>query len=436
MDQRKNNLKGLLALSPLVMFIAIFLAATLFVGDIGKVPVAVVFLATCIYATLVVGKGSIKERIETLSRGAGKTDALLMVWIFALAGAFTQTARGMGTVDAMVNTILALLPADMILPGLFAASCIVSFALGTSVGTIVALVPIATGLAQGSPELSVTALTVAAVVSGAFFGDNLSFISDTTVVATSTQGCNMNDKFKANAMITIPVAIIVILIYTFIPSPIESTPHSLQDINSLTLLPYLIVIGAALAGLHVTLVLTLGLAATGIIGLADGHFTLLTYMQHISQGMISMGELILVTLMAGGLLELIHRGGGIDFIVEKLTRRLQNKRSAELSIAGMVTIVDICTANNTIAILTVGGISKRISTAFNIDKRRSASLLDTTACCVQGLLPYGAQLMMAAGLAAISPVEIIPYLYYTYILIVAILLAIAFQFPKRFTTSS
>ncbi len=433
----KNINKGWLALSPLAFFVVAYAGVALSVGDAYSVPIAVIFLATCLYATVVVARGSVQERIAVLSSGAGSADVLLMIWVFALAGAFTATAKAMGCVNATVGVLLNILPDNALLPGLFVAACLVSFSIGTSVGTVVALVPIAAGLAQFSPVAHAVPITVAAVVGGAFFGDNLSFISDTTVVATSTQGCNMKDKFKANAMITVPVAVIVVTLYAFVPLfPDELQVPAPTSADILLVAPYLLVVLLAVVGVHVLVVLTLGVIVTGLVGGLFGSFTLLSYMESIGQGMLDMGELILVSLLAGGLLKTVEQAGGIDFVVQRLSHRLRGKRSAELAMGGLVSLVDVCTANNTIAILTVGGICKRMATVFGIDKRRSASLLDTFSCCMQGLLPYGAQVMMAAGLAALNPMEIIPHLYYTFLLIIALLLAIAFRYPRRLTDTT
>ena len=426
----KNTL-GLIALSPLLVFVVVNTATALMVGDFYKVPISVVFLVSCIFAVLVVGKGKTPDRIKTFSKGAGSTNILLMIWIFAMAGTFTATAKAMGSVDTTVNLILSLLPANMLLPGLFVTACLVSFSIGTSVGTIVALVPIASGLAQ-SCDIH-TPLMIASVVGGAFFGDNLSFISDTTVVATTTQGCSMRDKFKVNAFITMPAAIITLVLYLIVGHSQSVHLHELPSINPWAVLPYLVVILGAFVGMHVLSVLSVGLLTAAAIGLANGSFSVLSLMTTMSLGMLNMGELILVSLMAGGLLELIKQAGGVDFIIEKLSRKLSGKRSAEFSIGVLVSLVDACTANNTIAILTVADTAKHIAKTFNVDPRKTASILDTFSCCMQGLLPYGAQLLMAAGLAAISPMEIIPYLYYTFILIISVCGAIILRYPRRYS---
>ena len=334
---------------------------------------------------------------------------MLMLWIFVLAGAFANSAKVMGSIDATVNLTLSVLPGNMILAGLFLAACFVSISIGTSVGTIVALTPIAAGVAQ-STETSVPLLT-AVIVGGSLFGDNLSFISDTTIAATSTQGCKLSDKFRVNSFLVMPVALVILCIYTFMGSGINS-PQEVPDISIIKVIPYIIVLVTAICGMNVMAVLTLGILVTGIIGMVDGSFDVFGWFAAMGDGIKGMGELIIITMMAGGMLELIKVNGGIDTVINLLTKRITTKRGAEMSIAALVGMVNVCTANNTVAIITTGGIAKQIGDRFGIDNRKCASILDTMSCCVQGIIPYGAQLLMAAGLAGVNPVGIIPYLYY------------------------
>jgi len=355
---------------------------------------------------------------------------MLMIWIFILAGAFANSAKVMGAIDATVNLSLMLLPANMLLAGLFLAACFISLSIGTSVGTIVALVPIAAGIADYT-GMSLP-MIVAVVVGGSFFGDNLSFISDTTIVATSTQECRLSDKFRVNSFIVMPVAALMLIIYLFmgIDSQVE---NKIGDIDFISVIPYLVVLITAILGMNVMAVLTIGLLLTGIIGLLHGAFDFYGWMQAMGNGIMGMGELIIITIMAGGMLELIKYNGGIDYIINMMTRHVNSKRGAELSIAALVSLVNICTANNTVAILTVGGIAKKIGDRFGVDSRKCASILDTFSCMMQGIIPYGAQLLMAGGLAALNPISIIPYLYYPFLLGIMALGSILVRYPKKYS---
>ena len=419
--------KGLIALSPLLVFIVLYLVTSIVAGDFYKVPITVAFMAASVYAMIVIGGLPVDKRIKAYSKGAASEQMMLMVWIFVLAGAFAQAAKTMGCIDATISLTLSLLPGKMLLAGLFVAACFISLAIGTSVGTIVALTPIAAGVAQQTG--TETALMVAVIVGGSFFGDNLSFISDTTIAATQTQGCRLADKFKVNAYIVLPAAALVFAVYMVMGSSIAA-PADVGQVELLKVVPYLVVLLTALFGMNVMAVLTLGIALTGAIGLLTGAYDVFGWMQAMGSGISSMGELIIITMMAGGLLELIRRGGGIDFIIERLTRHVSGKRGAELSIGMLVAIIDVCTANNTVAILTVGGIAKQIGDRYGVDNRKAASILDTFSCFAQGLIPYGAQMLMAAGLASISPVAILPYLYYPLTIGVAALLAILIRYPR------
>ena len=412
------------------MFIVLYLVTSIIARDFYKVPITVAFLAASAFAVVISGGIPLRKRIDIFSQGAATGQMMLMIWIFILAGAFAHTAKMMGAIDATVSFALTLLPGQMLLAGLFLAVCFISVSVGTSVGTIVALTPIAAGVAQQT-DTSV-ALMTAVVVGGSFFGDNLSFISDTTIVATSTQGCKLSDKFRVNSFIVIPPALLILLVYIMIGTDIQSPQH-LPDVAFIKVVPYLAVLITAIFGLNVMGVLTLGIVLTGVIGIADGSFDVYGWFGAMGDGIKGMGELIIITMMAGGLLELIKYNGGIDFIISRLTRHINNKRGAELAIAALVSMVNFCTANNTVAIITVGGIAKQIGDRFGIDSRKCASILDTFSCTVQGIIPYGAQLLMAAGLAQLNPVSIIPYLYYPLAIGVAALLSIVFRYPKRYS---
>ncbi len=393
-------------------------------------PITVAFMLASIYAVAVSRSVPLRQRIETFSRGAGSSGMMLMLWIFILAGAFANSAKVMGSIEATVNLAVGLLPGHMLLAGLFVAACFISFSIGTSVGTIVALAPIAAGVAHATGA-SVPLLT-AVVMGGSFFGDNLSFISDTTIVATSTQGCRLSDKFRANLLIVLPAALVVLGVYVFMGSRIDFAAEA-QPVDYLKVLPYIVVLLTACMGMNVMAVLTLGIMLAGAIGIFEGSFDVYGWFGAMGEGIAGMGELMTITLLAGGLLEVIKANGGIDYIIDALTRRIRGKRGAELGIAGLVGVIDICTANNTVAIITVGGIAKRIGDHFGVDNRKCASILDTMSCCVQGLIPYGAQMLMAAGLASVNPVAIVPYLYYPMAIGIATILAILVRYPRRFS---
>lgn len=435
-----SNQKGLLALSPLFLLIVLIVAFTVYSVDSShqdtSLSLTVAFMISSIYAVAISGGMPVRKRVDTYSKGAGANNLMLMLWIYVLAGSFAASAKAMGAVDATVNLALSILPASMILPGLFLAACFISVSIGTSVGTVVALVPIAAGLAH-SMDANVGMMT-AIIVGGAYFGDNLSFISDTTVVATQTQNCKMSDKFKVNSMIVVPAAVLVLIAYSVMGVGLQAPTH-INEVEYMKVLPYLIVLITAIAGMNVMAVLTLGTLLCGAIGIgshllgASGCYDLFGWFSAMGNGIIGMGELIIIAMMAGGMLEIIRENGGIDFIINKITAHVNSKRGAELSIAALVSMVNICTANNTVAILTVGNISKKIGDRFGVDNRKAASILDTFSCMVQGLIPYGVQMLLAAGLANLSPMDILPYLYYPLAIGVAALLAILLRYPKRYS---
>ena len=435
-----SNKKGLLALSPLFLLIVLIVAFTVYSVDSShqdtSLSLTVAFMISSIYAVAISGGMPVRKRVDTYSKGAGANNLMLMLWIYVLAGSFAASAKAMGAVDATVNLALSILPASMILPGLFLAACFISVSIGTSVGTVVALVPIAAGLAH-SMDANVGMMT-AIIVGGAYFGDNLSFISDTTVVATQTQNCKMSDKFKVNSMIVVPAAVLVLIAYSVMGVGLQAPTH-INEVEYMKVLPYLTVLVTAIAGMNVMAVLTLGTLLCGAIGIgshllgASGSYDLFGWFAAMGNGIIGMGELIIIAMMAGGMLEIIRENGGIDFIINKITAHVNSKRGAELSIAALVSMVNICTANNTVAILTVGNISKKIGDRFGVDNRKAASILDTFSCMVQGLIPYGVQMLLAAGLANLSPMDILPYLYYPLAIGVAALLAILLRYPKRYS---
>ena len=419
--------KGLLALSPLVLFMIVYLLSSVVAGDFYKVPVSAVFML-CTFYSFFIGKGSIKEKIAVFSSGAGNSNILLMIWIFVLAGAFAGTAKDIGSVEATVHATLSVVPASMLYAGLFLTSCFISMAVGTSVGTIVALAPIATGLAAECG--SSVPFMLAIVVGGAFFGDNLSFISDTTIASTQAAGCEMKDKFRTNIVIITPAVVIVTAIYLVLGSGVSSAPAA-QPVNVVKLLPYLLVILLALTGRNVLLILSIGIALNALIGFICGDFSWSGWLVSIGNGIAGMSDLIIVTMLAGGLLAMIRSSGGLEFLMERLTARISGRRGAQASMALLVCLANFCTANNTIAIITTGPIVKDISDKFGIAPRKTASILDTFSCLIQGLLPYGAQLLMASSLAGVSSTAIIPHLYYPFVMGACAILAILLDFPKK-----
>ena len=416
------------ALLPLWVFLVAYLVVSILAGDFYKMPITVAFVLGCIVAVLMHRGGTLAERIELFCKGPAHPNIMLMVMIFVLAGAFAQTTKAMGAVDSTVNLTLWLLPSQLLVPGLFLAACFVSVSMGTSVGTIVALTPVAAGIALKTAVSP--ALMTAAVVSGAMFGDNLSFISDTTIVATRTQGCRMADKFRTNFRIVLPFACLTALLYFLIGNH-AAMSYQAGSVNWLHVLPYIAVLAAAIGGVHVINVLLGGTLLAGILGVATGAFTLWGWTGAMGQGINGMSELIVVTILAGGMLEMIRLNGGFAWIIQKMTAKTNSVRGAELSIAGLVSFANLCTANNTIALIMAGPIAKEIATRFKIPANRAASILDIFSCFVQGIIPYGAQLLMAAGLAAISPISIMQYLYYPYLLGLGALCAIWLGLPKR-----
>ncbi|MDH6306356.1 Na+/H+ antiporter NhaC [Parabacteroides sp. PF5-5] len=420
------------ALIPLAVFLLTYLVVSVIAGDFYKMPITVAFVIASIVAVAISKGGKLSNRIEQFCRGAANSNIMLMILIFILAGAFAQTAKDMGAVDATVNLTMSVLPGNLLAAGIFIAACFISISVGTSVGTIVALAPVAVGIAakSGMPD----ALMLGVVVSGAMFGDNLSFISDTTIVATRTQGCQMSDKFKVNIRIALPVAIITAIIYIISGLGAQNV-YTPEKIEWIKVVPYLIVLITAVFGVNVMVVLFIGIILSGLTGIFTGSFDIWGWNAAMGNGILSMGELIIITLLAGGMLEMIRYNGGIDWIILKLTSHIRSSKGAEVSIAGLVSFANLCTANNTIALIMSGPIAKDIADKYKVDPRRSASILDIFSCTVQGIIPYGAQLLMAASLSAVSPLEIMGYLYYPYLLGLGTLLAIAFAYPRKYSNS-
>ena len=434
-----EKLRGLLALSPLAVFMLAYLLTSAVVGDFDKVPVSSTFLLASIYAVIIsrnpLGKGagfgaSLDAKLEIFSSGAGNKTLLQMVWIFVLAGAFAQTAKDIGSIEGTVNLTLRIISPRVLYAGLFVTACFISMAIGTSIGTIVALVPLASGIASqlGADVAFLTAI----VVGGAFFGDNLSFISDTTIAATKAMECRMNEKFKANLDICAPAFILVTIIYIFNGAGIGVVPIA-GSVNWILIMPYLLVLVLALCGVNVALTLTLGIILNLIIGLANGTIGWASWLSSVGSGIGGMGDLIIVTMLAGGMMEVIRYNGGLEYLINRLTFLAKGRRGAEACIALLVSLTNLCTANNTIAIITTGSMARDIADRFNVDRRRVAGLMDTFSCAVQGLLPYGAQLLMASGMAGVGVFPIIGKLYYPMALGAMAILSIIFQLPTRYT---
>ena len=426
--QRVPTRRGLLALSPIAVFLSLYVAVSVIIGDFYAMPLSIAFVVAAMWALATLPRMPMKERIEIFSNGASNTNILYMIWIFVLAGAFSALAKGVGAIDATVELTLSFLPARLLLPGLFVTACFISMSIGTSVGTIVALTPFACQVAQTTG--ADTALLVSVVLGGSFFGDNLSFISDTTIAATRSLRVQMNDKFKANLRIVLPAALVVLVLYFFQGATIDAgTVEPGIGTSWLLVLPYLLVIAAAIAGMNVLLVLTLGITACMVLALCLGGTGLMAMCGLMGDGIKGMSDLIVVTLLAAGLLEVINYNGGIRYLIQLLTRRIGGSRGAQASIALLVSVVNVCTANNTIAIITTGSIARSIGQRYGIDPRKTASLLDTCSCIVQCIIPYGAQTLLAAGLAGLAPVAFLPYHYYAWAL--AVMVAVSIVVKRR-----
>lgn len=423
-----ENGRGILSLTPIAVLLITYLVGSLIAGDFYRISIGVAFVVAAIYGIAITPRRRFAERVAVFSEGAANSNIMYMVWIFVLAGIFAASANDMGAVDATVQLTLRWVPSHYLPAGIFVAACFISMSIGTSVGTIVALTPIVTGLAG---EMGCeTAWLVAIVVGGAFFGDNLSFISDTTIASTQSQGCRMRDKFRTNLVIVLPAALATLAIYLFgnMPSGEVVAPETVEWFRAV---PYIIVIVCALAGMNVLAVLLVGIVITDAIGLWSGAFTTVLLFTSAGDGLAGMCELIVVTLLAGGLMNLVKVGGGFDYLISTLTHRISGRRGAETVIVALTALTNLCTANNTIAIITVGPIARDISMRYGVPARRSASLMDTASCFVQGIIPYGAQLLMASGLAAVSPIEILSNLYYPALLGAMTVVSIVFRYPRE-----
>ena len=410
---------GMRALFPLVFFLAVYLGGSIALGDFYKIPLSVAFLAAAVLS-VAMSRGRLSGRVRRFSAGAGSRNIMLMVWIYVLAGGFASSARSMGAVDAAVALVLHVMPGSMVMLSLFVAAAFVSISIGTSVGTIVALTPIAVGMSGGlglSP-----AVLASVVVGGSYFGDNLSFISDTTVAATQTQGCQMSDKFRMNVRMIWPAVVAMLVLYVVWGRGVGPVGE-VGGVDFVKVVPYATVLGLSALGLDVLFVLSVGIVLSGVIGVVSGATGFWDFLSSVDEGVVGMGELIVVALLAGGMLELIRANGGVRALMGFFEGRIGGRRGAELSIGALVSVTNLCTANNTVAIITAGRIARDVAQRYGVDPRRAASILDTCSCAVQGLIPYSVQILLASKLAGCTPLEILPTLFYPMLIGVCVLVS-------------
>ncbi|RYG71592.1 Na+/H+ antiporter NhaC family protein [Lentibacillus lipolyticus] len=419
------------ALLPFIIFLFLFIGSGVVSGDFYKLPVLVAVFIAVLVALFMNRKIAFNDKLDHLTKGAGHPNIMLMVIIYLLAGAFSAVAEGVGAVESTVNLGLTFLPENLLIVGLFVIGCFISISMGSSVGTVVALAPIGVGLADQTGMS--TSLILGAIISGAMFGDNLSIISDTTIAAVKTQAVNMSDKFKVNIFIALPAAIVTAIIFGVLTWNAGGSINGDHPYDLIKILPYLAVLIFAVAGVNVIYVLIGGIVFAGAVGLAYGNFHVMEFLNLLGDGMAGMQELALLSILLGGLVELVRVNGGIDFLLHAISKRIRSRKGAEAGIAGLVSVFDLSTANNTISIISVGSLAKQISKRFGVDPRRSASVLDIFGSAFQGILPYGAQLLAVAGVASISPVAIMPYCIYPILLGIAGMIAIATGYP-RFST--
>lgn len=416
------------ALIPFVVFLVLFIGSGVITGDFYAFPVIVAIAISGAVALAMNRKESFSHKVDIFCKGAGNLNVMLMVVIFLLAGAFSQVAKGMGAVDSTVNFALSVIPQNLLVVGLFIIACFISLSMGTSVGTIVALAPIGVGISEHTDFAM--ALVMAAIVGGSMFGDNLSFISDTTITAVRSQGAQMKDKFKVNFWIVLPAATATSIILGIITMGETSAQVEHLGYSWIKIVPYVLVIIFALIGMNVFLVLAFGIVLAGAVGLADGSYQLMDLFQKIGEGMSGMYEMAFLAILIAGMVEIIKHNGGIDFLLHLATRRIKSKKGAEFGIAGLVGLTNLSTANNTIAILIAGPLAKNIADQYGIEPRKSASILDIFSCTAQGLLPYGAQFLAAASVAGISPVSMLQYSFYPILIGICGIIAILIGYPK------
>lgn len=416
------------ALIPLILFVGLFLGVGIITGDFTKMPLNIAITIAVIVALIMNRKEKFTEKVEVFTKGAGHSNIILMVLIFVLAGAFSKVTEDMGGVKSTVNLGLSLIPGDLLIIGLFIICMFVSISMGTSVGTVAAIAPVGFGISEAT-DIS-AALAMATVVGGAMFGDNLSMISDTTISAVRTQHTKMSDKFKVNFKIVLPGAILTMVILGILTHSATISSTKDYSFEFIKVIPYLLVLILALIGVNVIIVLIGGTVLSGIIGLIDGSFNWIGFLKAASEGMIGMEDIAIIALMIGGLIGIIQHNGGITWLLNFVRSKVKSRRGAEFGIASLVSAADISTANNTISILMAGPLAKNIADEYDIDPRKSASILDIFGSCFQGLLPYSPQVIAAAGVAGISPFMLVPYSIYPIILGISGLAAIIFNFPK------
>lgn len=430
----KENKGRAIALLPIGVFLIIFLGAGIVFQDFYAMPAIVAFLIALFVAFLQNKELSFNKKIEVIAKGVGEENIITMSLIFLCAGGFSGAVTAAGGVDSTVNLGLSLIPAHFAVAGLFLIGCFISVSMGTSMGTIAALAPIAVGISEKTGFA--LSICIGAVVCGAMFGDNLSMISDTTIAAVKTQGCEMKDKFKANFFIVLPAAIITVLIFWLATRNMsfqlkENLNYSLWEV-----LPYMVVLLGALIGINVFVVLISGIVISLIVGVSMGHIALSEMFQVVGSGVTSMYDITVISIIVACIVSLVKEHGGIQFILNLIKSNINGRRGAEFGIALLALFVDACTANNAVAIVMTGPIAKEISEEFDVDPRRSASLLDMFTSVGQGIIPYGAQLLSAATLTGLTPLQIIPNLYYPLLMGVCGILAIIFLPQSRKTTTN
>ncbi len=422
--EKKGNAWALL---PFAVFLILFIGTGAVTGDFYAFPVIVAIAISGAVALAMNRKESFAQKVDIFCKGAGNANIMLMVVIFLLAGAFSATAKGMGAVDSTVNLALSVVPQNLLMIGMFVIACFISLSMGTSMGTIVALAPIGLGISEQT-DISLP-LSMAAVIGGAMFGDNLSFISDTTISAVRSQNTQMKDKFKVNFWIVLPAAVVTCVLLGILTMG-ETAQITQESYNWVKILPYLLVIITALIGINVFIVLSLGIVFAGTVGLIDGSYTFMGVVQSIGEGMAGMYEIAFLAILIAGMVEVIKHNGGIDFLLRLVTSKIKSKKGAELGIAGLVGLTDLSTANNTIAIIITGPLAKDISEQYEIDPRKSASILDIFSCSIQGLIPYGGQVLAATAVAGISPLAILPYSFYPVLIGICGIIAILIGYPN------
>ena len=428
----KSNFIGLL---PLVFFIIIYVLTGIYTDNFSSMPLLVAFSLSVVVALFIQVKGqktTFEEKMNIFTKAAGDSDIIMMVLIFLLAGAFYSVTDQMGAVSSIVNLGLSVIPSNKVLVGIFLIACVLSFAMGTSMGAITALAPIGLGIAEqvgGNP-----ALIMATVVGGSMFGDNCSFVSDTTIAACRTQGVTLKEKFKCNIITVLPALVGTIILLGIIPFG-NGAETAVSEYSLINIIPYVLIIVAALSGLHVMGVLGLGVVSGIFIGFMNGSLDYLSALETVQRGMGWMQNLGMISIVVSGLVGLMKHYGGIQYLLEKITAHSNGIFGGQMGIAALVSLITLATTNNTIGILTAGTIAKDISDKYSIDKAQTASLLDICACSMNGLMPYAGQLLMVAGLAKISPISIMPYAFYPMMMLVMAIISIIY-FSKTSPSSA